>query len=89
MRAGLRRCGSRGPVVVGDVRVLGSHMGRKNGVPGTSFAVWAPNAVAVSVMGDFNGWSRDAHPMNELRHSGIWETFIPRMPDVSRPIGRI
>ena len=50
---------------------LGSHIGPE----GTTFAVWAPNASAVSVMGDFNGWSRDAHPLR-LAGSGMWEGVI-------------
>ncbi|HEU4390616.1 MAG TPA: 1,4-alpha-glucan branching protein GlgB, partial [Blastocatellia bacterium] len=57
---------------------LGSHpttLG--DGTPRTSFAVWAPNATYVSVVGDFNGWSPDANPMNQRwDESGIWETAI-------------
>jgi 1,4-alpha-glucan branching enzyme len=44
---------------------------------GVRFAVWAPNAEAVSVVGDFNGWDPRAHPMEAVRSSGIWETTIP------------
>lgn len=44
---------------------------------GTSFAVWAPNARRVSVVGDFNDWDRVAHPMRVLGSSGIWEVFVP------------
>ncbi len=57
---------------------LGSHVGAKDGAAGTWFRVWAPNAERVSVIGDFNGWSRDSHGMHP-RHdgSGIWELFIP------------
>ena len=52
---------------------LGSHI-----VPGgVMFAVWAPNAERVSVMGDFNGWNRDSHPLQERGASGIWEGFVP------------
>ncbi len=48
-----------------------------DGVAGASFAVFAPNAGAVSVVGDFNGWKRDAHPLRALGQSGIWEAFLP------------
>ena len=46
-------------------------------VEGTSFAVWAPNAAGVRVVGDFNGWNGTAHPMRSLGSSGVWELFIP------------
>jgi 1,4-alpha-glucan branching enzyme len=46
-------------------------------VQGTSFAVWAPNATGVRVVGDFNGWNGTAHPMRSLGPSGVWELFIP------------
>ena len=50
-----------------------------DGVPGVRFAVWAPNAKRVSVVGDFNSWDGRRHPMR-LRHpSGVWELFIPRL----------
>lgn len=57
---------------------LGSHVVEVGGVTGTYFAVWAPSAKAVSVMGDFNGWNRQEHPLNaRWDSSGIWEGFIP------------
>jgi 1,4-alpha-glucan branching enzyme len=56
---------------------LGAHTGVLDGVPGTQFAVWAPNAVAVSVVGDFNGWERGAAPLEARQSSGIWEGFLP------------
>jgi len=47
---------------------------------GTQFAVWAPNAASVSVVGDFNGWNPTAHPLTSRSDSsGIWEAFIPRV----------
>lgn len=55
-------------------RSYSSHWGQ---VEGTSFAVWAPNAQAVRVVGDFNGWDGRAHMMRSLGSSGVWELFIP------------
>jgi 1,4-alpha-glucan branching enzyme len=57
---------------------MGAHPVTINGVEGVHFAVWAPNARTVSVIGDFNGWNRSANPMH-LRHNdlGVWECFIP------------
>jgi len=56
---------------------LGSHLVDFDGRPGVSFAVWAPNAQQVSVIGDFNGWSRESHPLSARGQSGIWEGFVP------------
>jgi 1,4-alpha-glucan branching enzyme len=56
---------------------LGSHLRSFDGVAGASFAVWAPNAQRVSVVGDFNGWDGRRHPMRSLGSSGVWEIFIP------------
>ncbi len=58
---------------------LGSHSITVNGVEGTYFAVWAPNAREVFVKGDFNGWQDYGHPLSLKEHSGIWEGFIPGM----------
>jgi len=57
---------------------LGSHLMIVDGTTGTLFAVWAPNAARVSVVGDFNGWNKTTHHLS-VRHdgSGIWEGFIP------------
>ncbi len=56
---------------------FGAHPMTVEGVDGTSFAVWAPNAQRVSVVGDFNGWDGRLHPMR-LRHGiGVWESFVP------------
>ena len=56
---------------------LGAHAARRNEQGGTSFRVWAPNAGAVSVIGDFNGWDEAAHPLApRADHSGIWEGFV-------------
>jgi 1,4-alpha-glucan branching enzyme len=57
---------------------LGSHpLIAKNGDSGTCFAVWAPNAEAVYVMGDFNGWNKNKHLLHPRGQSGIWEGFVP------------
>jgi len=57
---------------------LGSHMMTVNGVKGTYFAVWAPNAARVSVIADFNGWNSNEHVLSvRWDSSGIWEGFIP------------
>jgi len=63
-------------------KVLGSHIrhypgGEMGEVSGTSFAVWAPNARAVRMVGSFNNWDGKAHPMRALGNSGVWELFIP------------
>jgi 1,4-alpha-glucan branching enzyme len=58
---------------------LGSHPGTVEGVEGTHFAVWAPNAARVSVVGDFNGWDRKRDPLRPRVSSGIWEAFLPRV----------
>ena len=51
------------------------------GVTGVHFAVWAPNAQRVSVIGDFNRWDGRVHPMRKLVPSGMWEIFVPDLPD--------
>jgi 1,4-alpha-glucan branching enzyme len=59
---------------------FGSHLVNINGVQGTSFNVWAPNAEKVSVIGDFNGWDKESHPLSVRGDgSGIWEGFIPNV----------
>ncbi len=58
---------------------LGSHPIVVNGVEGTYFAVWAPNAREVCVKGDFNGWQDCGHHLSMKGNSGIWEAFIPEM----------
>jgi 1,4-alpha-glucan branching enzyme len=57
---------------------MGAHLVECEGVPGVRFAVWAPNALAVSVVGDFNEWDSRRHPMR-LRNGGVWEIFIPHL----------
>lgn len=59
---------------------MGSHPMEHKGIKGTYFAVWAPNAKKVSVVGNFNGWNRDAHVLGvRFDASGIWEGFIPEL----------
>ena len=56
---------------------LGAHVVNHEGVSGTQFAVWAPNAAQVFVMGDFNGWNKNSDPLYPNGQSGIWEGFFP------------
>ncbi|NDJ59500.1 MAG: 1,4-alpha-glucan branching protein GlgB [Chloroflexi bacterium] len=56
---------------------LGAHIRQIDGVQGVHFAVWAPNARRVSVIGDFNGWNPFVNPMRRHDSAGIWELFIP------------
>ncbi len=58
-------------------RKLGAHLKTIDGATGTLFAVWAPNAQRVSVVGDFNNWDGRFHMMRRLGSSGIWEIFLP------------
>src|SRR5688572_12659257 len=58
-------------------RVLGAHVREHQGERGVSFAVWAPNARDVRVVGDFNDWDGRRHPMRTMGSSGVWEVFVP------------
>nr|WP_157112460.1 1,4-alpha-glucan branching protein GlgB [Pandoraea faecigallinarum] len=62
---------------IGDC--LGAHVMTIDDVPGVRFAVWAPNASRVSVVGDFNGWDGRRHPMRLRHDAGVWELFIPHL----------
>ncbi len=68
--------------------VLGAHAREYDGpmgpVRGTSFAVWAPNARAIRLVGDFNQWDGSAHPMRSLGSSGIWELYVPGVAEGNR-----
>src|SRR6516162_7354681 len=55
---------------------LGAHLTTIDGHVGTYFAVWAPDAERISVVGDFNGWNSDSHPMTPHGSSGVWECFV-------------
>ena len=56
---------------------LGAHIGYKNGKEGIYFAVWAPNAASVSVIGEFNGWQENACPMRRREPLGMYDAFVP------------
>ena len=58
-------------------RYFGAHLDRRAGEQGVVFRVWAPHAVAVSVVGDFNSWKPGSHPMQKVDGDSIWELFIP------------
>ncbi len=58
---------------------LGAHVTKSGRTKGVAFAVWAPQAASVSVVGDFNGWNGSAHQMRRLGNSGVWELFIPNL----------
>ena len=65
-------------------RTLGANVVTVDGVTGTRFAVWAPNARCVSVVGDFNSWDARRHPMRVRHGAGVWELFIPRVTEGAR-----
>ena len=56
---------------------LGAHLVASGDQDGACFAVWAPNAERLSVIGDFNGWDNTSHPLARQGRSGIWEGFVP------------
>jgi 1,4-alpha-glucan branching enzyme len=56
---------------------LGAHLATEDGTAGVHFAVWAPDAAEVSVIGDWNGWDETQHPLRARADSGIWEGFVP------------
>ncbi len=58
---------------------LGAHPLQHGGVEGTAFAVWAPTAASISLVGDFNGWDGRIHPMRRMGSSGVWELFLPEV----------
>ena len=62
-------------------QALGAHVMTHQGVAGTHFAVWAPNARRVSVVGQFNQWDGRRHPMRRIGGSGVWEIFLPSLSE--------
>ncbi len=65
-------------------RKLGAHVQAVDGTAGTGFAVWAPGARGVSVVGEFNSWDGRLHPMRTMGASGIWEVFLPGVASGAR-----
>jgi 1,4-alpha-glucan branching enzyme len=65
-------------------KVLGANAMTFQGVPGVGFAVWAPNATRVAVVGDFNSWDSRRHPMRLRYPAGVWELFVPRVEPGAR-----
>ncbi|WP_338866205.1 1,4-alpha-glucan branching protein GlgB [Myxococcus stipitatus] len=63
---------------------MGAHLIHHNGTKGVSFAVWAPTAAGVSVVGDFNSWDGRLHAMRRMGASGIWELFVPEVGEGTR-----
>ena len=63
---------------------LGANTITVDGVTGVHFAVWAPNAKRISVIGDFNGWNGQRHPMRSMGVSGVWELFVPGLSNYDR-----
>ncbi len=68
---------------LGMYEKLGAHLDVVNSYPGVRFAVWAPNAARVSVVGDFNNWDGRCHPMRFHHASGIWDLFIPGLKEAA------
>ncbi len=60
---------------------LGAQLRTVDGVEGVNFAVWAPNATSVSIVGDFNGWDSRRHPMRKHIPGGFWELFVPGLSE--------
>lgn len=61
--------------------MLGAHLVTKDNSKGVRFAVWAPNATWVSVVGDFNQWDTEANPMSKLNANGVWQVFVPKLSE--------
>ncbi|WP_209124299.1 1,4-alpha-glucan branching protein GlgB [Alkalihalobacillus sp. BA299] len=62
-------------------KTFGAHLCEREGVSGIRFAVWAPNAKAVHIVGDFNNWNGTNHSMHRLNESGVWWCFIPEIEE--------
>lgn len=63
---------------------LGSHFGRKNGKPGVYFRVYAPKAKEIFVVGDFNNWDKEAHPLKRIKNSNVWEVFVEKAKNLQK-----
>lgn len=66
-------------VLYDSYKFLGAHMVEKDDISGVSFRVWAPNAMRVGVIGDFNNWNGKHHPMEKDEKTGIFSLFIPEL----------
>jgi 1,4-alpha-glucan branching enzyme len=64
--------------------VMGAHLATLQGVAGVKFAVWAPSAMRVALVGDFNFWDGRVNPMRSMGHSGVWELFVPGLTEKER-----
>lgn len=62
--------------------VMGGRLAVHRGVSGARFVTWAPNAKSIAVVGDFNHWDQDSHPMRLLEGTGVWECFIPGVKEL-------
>lgn len=62
--------------------LMGCHPEKRNGVEGYVFRTWAPNARAINVVGDFNGWNNTISPMKKISEQGVWEAFIPDVKEL-------
>ncbi|MDR1701262.1 MAG: 1,4-alpha-glucan branching protein GlgB [Sporomusaceae bacterium] len=62
-------------------QILGAHLIEERGIPGARFAVWAPNAAEVSVVGDFNKWDEKANPLSKIGTTGVWSVFVPEIKE--------
>ncbi|MDO5547311.1 MAG: 1,4-alpha-glucan branching protein GlgB [Eubacteriales bacterium] len=62
-------------------RKFGAHLAVRDGKRGVYFAVWAPNAKSVHLVGNFNDWNLESHPMNRLEPLGIYELFVPKLKE--------
>ena len=74
-------CSNRA-ITVKHTATFGAHMETRAGEAGVVFRVWAPHAVAISVVGDFNSWKPGSHPMRKVDGDSVWELFIPGMKDM-------
>ncbi|MGL5802037.1 MAG: 1,4-alpha-glucan branching enzyme, partial [Cetobacterium sp.] len=62
-------------------KTFGSHLKKNNNIDGVLFTLWAPNAVQVSVVGDFNDWDGKRNYMNKDLETGVWSLFIPNLKE--------
>lgn len=63
---------------------LGSHLAKKGGKSGAYFRVYAPHAKAIYVVGDFNDWNRESHPLKRIKNSNVWEIFVEKAKNLQK-----